>query len=92
MKPVSKSDMDCYKNFEFHEKLKLRFKDEDEERESIHQFPNPAFRLEVQRLNDATVYDCKCDGDWDNAPLRTNSNMTTVRKTSNHYMLRFVRE
>ena len=66
MKPVSNSDMDCYKQFEYHSILRRRYQDEEEENEDeLRQFVNPAFRLEVERRNDATVYDCKCDDDVD---------------------------
>lgn len=104
MKPVSNSDMNCFKQFEYHSILRRRYQDEEEENEDeLRQFVNPAFRLEVERRNDATVYDCKCDeeDDDDDDPevhsqisqasgIDTKENVpsASVRRTSNHYMIR----
>jgi len=61
MKPVSSSDLDCYKNFEYHEMLKRRYRDDEDEKDEVERFCNPAFRLEVKRHNDATIFDCQCN-------------------------------
>ena len=90
IQPVSRSDMECYQKFQYHELLKerLRVKEEEEEEESraLHLFSNPAFRLEVKRGegDDADV-DAACNL---NSP-RKEGNFLRVHKTSNDYMMRY---
>ena len=96
--------MDCYRNFEYYEKLKRRHRVEQDEREEeeqeIRHFCNPAFRLEVKRQNDAAVFDCKCDepevpdrhvkAGWPDRNLNAGKlGIGSVRKTSNSYMIRW---
>ena len=88
MQPVSRSDMECYQKFRYHELLKERLRvEEEEEEEELHLFSNPAFRLEVKRGDgdDVGGVDAACNL---NSP-RAEGNLLRVHKTSNHYMMRY---
>ena len=91
MKPVSSSDLDCYKNFEYHEMLKRRYRDDEDEKDEVERFCNPAFRLEVKRHNDATIFDCQCN---DSELTEENANADIpasfrVRRTVTSHVIRY---
>ena len=84
--------MDCYKNFEYHEILKKRYRDEEDEKAEAQQYCNPAFRLEVNRHNDAATFDCRCDGPESEIPdgnaNAEEPNVVRVRKSTTTHMMR----
>ena len=95
MKPISSSDTDCFKNFEYHNILKKRYRDDDDEEEEedekeMQRYCNPSFRLEVNRHNDAATFDCRCDAPKQNDNVNKDAgDVLRVRKTNTTHVLRY---